>query len=178
MGAIELDQLLLLAAIVAGIVLALSTLVVTVRTRRIEDRFLDLDVLQDSIQRIEEELGEIGRRVDRMSDTLSGLSGLGLHLRELKREQLRVSEKLESIRASAGTSEDLAQVRHDLEKRKQEIKKIAQGFRGLQEWKSRVSAISSEARHLFESEPIRELMENHGSRPDALTAEPPDSHVP
>src|SRR5215475_12602004 len=114
MGAIELDQLLLLAAIVAGIVLALSTLVVTVRTRRIEDRFLDLDVLQDSIQRIEEELGEIGRRVNRMSDTLSGLSALGLHLRELKREQLRVSENLESIRASAGTSEDLAQVRHDL----------------------------------------------------------------
>jgi hypothetical protein len=174
MDVIELDQLLLLAATATGIVLLLSTLVVAVRTRRIEDRLLELRAVPRSLQRVEEELGEVVRFVDRMSDTLPGLSGLGLHLRQLKRDQLRLSEKLGSMRGSAGTVEDLAQLRHDLEKRNQEINRIAKGFRGLQEWKSRTSAISQEARHLFESEPIRELMDNLGSWPDALTAEPPD----
>ena len=93
--------------------------VACVRTRRIEDRLLDLDVLQDSIQRVEGELG------------------------------------------------------HHLEKRDEEINGIAKNFAGLQEWKSRVSAVSYEARHLFESEPVRELMDNLGSRHNALTAEPP-----
>ena len=141
MGAVELDQLLLLGAIVTGIVLAVSTLVVAVRTRRIQHQLQELDALQRSIQRVEGALGEIGRVVDRMSD-------------------------------------DQAQLRDLTERRKKEINRIAKGFRGLQEWKSRVSAISYEAGHLFESEPIRELMDNLGSRPDALTAEPPDSHVP
>src|SRR5262245_28754672 len=173
MGVIELDQSLIIAGIVTGIVLALSTLVIAVCTRRIQYRLLQLDVLQCSIQRVEEEQRDIVRFVDRMSDTLPGLSGLGLHLRQLKRDQLRLSEKLSSMRTSAGTFEDLALLRHHIEKRNQEISRIAKGFRGLQEWKSRVSAISHEARHLFESEPIRELMDNLGSRPDALTAEPP-----
>ena len=167
MGTIELDQLLLLAAIATGIVLLLSALVVAVRTRRIEDRF----------QRVEEDLGEVVRFVDRMSDTLPGLSGLGLHLRQLKRDQLRLSEKLSSMRTSAGTFEDLAQLRHHVQKRDQEINRIAKGFRGLQEWKARVRAISSEARHVFESDPIRELMDRAGSRPDAFTVEPPDTSV-
>lgn len=137
MDAIELDQVLLLAAIVASIVLLLSMLVIAVRTRRIEDRLLDLDFFQDSIQRVEKELGEIGRFRDRMSD-------------------------------------DLAQLRHHGEKRDEDINKMAKGFTGLQEWKSRVGAVSYEARHLFELEPVRELMHNLGSRPSALTADPSD----
>ena len=177
MGAIELDQLLLLAAVATGIVLLLSTLAVAVYTRRIQHRLLQLDVLQRSIQRLEEEQRDIVRFVDRMSDTLPGLSGLGLHLRQLKREQLRLSEKLSSMQTSAGTVEDLAQLRHHIEKRDQEINRIAKSFRGLQEWKSRVRAISREARHLFESEPIRELMDELGSRPDAFTAEAPDKSI-
>jgi len=133
----ELDQVLLLAATVSGVVLLLSMLVVAVRTRRIEDRLLDLDVLQDSVQRVEGELGEIGQFRDRMSA-------------------------------------DLARLRNQLEERDEEINRIANDFRGLQEWKSKVSRISYEARHLFELEPIRELMDNLDSQSDTPTAKPPD----
>ena len=52
MGAIELDQLLLLAGVATGIVPLLSTLAVAVYTRRIRHRLLQLDVLQRSIQRL------------------------------------------------------------------------------------------------------------------------------
>jgi hypothetical protein len=173
MDVTESNQLLLLAVAVTGIACLVSTFVVGMRTRKIHDQLSQLEALRHSIQGLERNMREIVREVGCIADVLPGLSGLGLHLRQIKRDQRRVSEKLSAIPTAGETLEGLRQLRRDLEKRNTKVNKIARASRGLQEWKSRVSMISSDARHLFESEPIRELIDGLGSVPSALTSAPP-----
>jgi hypothetical protein len=173
MDVIESGQLLLLAVATTGIACLVSALVVVFRTRKIYEELSQLEALRHSLQGLERDMREIRREVGRIADVLPGLSGLGLHLRQIKRDQRQVSERLSAIPTARHTVEGLRQLRRDLEKRNKEINKIARASQGLQEWKSRVSMISSDARHLFESEPIRELIDGLGSPPNALTAEPP-----
>jgi hypothetical protein len=166
------DPLLLLAAAATGITLLLSVLVIAVRTRKIREQLLELDVLRRSVQTVQGNLTEIVRISDRTFVGLQELSGAGLHFRQIKRQQLRLSEKLNTISNAMETCEALLQLRDDLRGQSEEIKEIVEASRSLQEWRSRVTAVYSDAGHLFESEPIRELIDRFGPPPTSYAEEP------
>jgi hypothetical protein len=89
------------------------------------------------------------------------LSGIGLHFRQIRREQQRLSDKLEAISQATETTTRLPQkLRDDTEReRGAQFEEIIEASRSVQEWKSRMTAVYAEAAHLFETEPIREIME-------------------
>lgn len=165
--------LLLLSACATGITLLLGVLVIAVRTRKIREQLLELDALRLSVQTIRSNLGEIDRTLVRTVVGLQALSGVGLHFREIKREQLRLCEKLNKISSAMEAFGELLQVRDDPRGQSDEIKEIVEASRSLQEWRSRVTAVYSDAGHLFESEPIRELLDQFAPPPASYTAEPP-----
>jgi hypothetical protein len=173
MDIIESDQLLLLVAAAIGIPLLLSVLVIAIRTGKVREQLLELDALKRSVQTVQSNLTEIVRIADRTFVGLRELSGFGLHFRQIKREQLRLSEKLKMISSAMETLGGLPQLRDEIKREhKNEIKEIVEVSRSLQEWRSRMTAVYSDAGHLFESEPIRELIDRFGPQP-TYAAEPP-----
>jgi hypothetical protein len=173
MDIIESDQLLLLVAAAIGIPLLLRGLVIAIRTGKVREQLLELDALKRSVQTVQSNLTEIVRIADRTFAGLRELSGFGLHFRQIKREQLRLSEKLKMISSAMETLEGLPQLRHEIRGQNEKIEEIVEASRSLQEWRSRVTAVCSDAGHLFESEPIRELIDRFGPQPTSYTAEPP-----
>jgi hypothetical protein len=172
MDIIESDQLLLLAAAVTGVTLLLSVLM-AVLTRKAREQLLELYALKRSVQTVQSKLTEIVRIADRTFVGLQELSGFGLHFREIKREQLRLSEKFKMISSAMETLGGLLQLRDEIRGQNEEIEEIVKASRSLQEWRSRVTAVYSDAGHLFESELIRELIDRFGPQPTSYTAEPP-----
>jgi hypothetical protein len=157
------DQLLLLAVVATGITLLLGVLVIAVRTRRIYEQLSGLDALTRSVRR---DFAEIVRISDRTFIGLRELSGFGLHFRQIKREQSRLSEKLMMISSATETFAAMLQLRGETKREHQEkIKELVEASRSLQEWRSRMTAVYSEASHLFESEPIRELIDQFERQP-------------
>jgi hypothetical protein len=91
----------------------------------------------------------------------------------MKRDQLQLSEKLRTISSAIDALNGLLQRRDEIKIRQDEkIEEIADASKSLQEWRSRVTAVYSDVGHLFESEPIRELIDQIGPQPASLTAEP------
>jgi hypothetical protein len=173
MDIVASDQLLLLATAAAGITLLLSVLVIAVRTRKIGDQLSELDAMRRSFQTVQGNLTEMVRLSDRTFVGLRELSGVGLHFRQLKRQQLRLSQQLDLISNAMETHESVLQLRDDVRGQREEIKEIIETSRSLQEWRSRVTAVYSDAGHLFESEPVRELLERFASPPASFAVEPP-----
>ena len=170
---IESDQLLLLTVAVSGITLLLGVLVIAVRTRKIREQLLELDALKRSVQKVQRDFAEIVRISDRTLVGLQELSGFGLHFRQIKREQLRLSEKLKMISSAMETLGGRPQLRDQIKREHQdEIKEIVEASKSLQEWRSRITAVYSDAGHLFESEPIRELIDQFEPQP-TYAADPP-----
>jgi hypothetical protein len=174
MDIIEPDQLLLLAAATTGITLLLGVLVIAARIRKVREQLLELDALKCSVQTVESNLAEIVQIVGRISDGLPELSSLGLHFRQINRDQFRLSEKLRVISSAMDTLRELLQLQEEIKRgQDEELKEVADASRALQEWKSRITAVYADAGHLFESEPIRELIDRVGPQPASLTGEPP-----
>ena len=128
------------------------------RARRIE-QWLE----QEAVVRSDFE--ELRWTSDRTFVALCELSGIGLHFRQIRREQLRLSEKLDAMSRATETMMRLLQWRDDAEReRGAQFEQIIEASRSVQEWKSRMTAVYSEAAHLFESEPIREVMQRFDER--------------
>jgi hypothetical protein len=164
----ESDQFLLFTVGVTGISLLSSVLVVAVRTRR------ELDALKRSVQTVQSNLTENVRIADRTFIGLQELSGIGLHFRQIKKEQFRLSAELKMISSAMNTLEGLLQLREETQKWQDEkIKEIADASVAIHEWRSRVTAVCSDAGRLFESEPIRELIDRFGPQPTSYRAKPP-----
>ncbi len=173
MDIVDPDQLLLLAVVTSGIIALLSVLVIAIGVRKVREQLSELDALKRSAQTVERNVAETMQLVRRMSDALPVLSGLGLHFRQMKRDQLQLSEKLRTISSAIDALNGLLQRRDEIKIRQDEkIDEIADASRSLQEWRSRVTAVYSDVGHLFESEPIRELIDQIGQQPASLTAEP------
>ena len=167
---IESDQLLWIAVAATAITLLVGVVVIAVGTRK---QLLELDALKRSVQKVQRDFAEIVRISDRTLIGLRELSGFGLHFRQIKREQLRLSEKLKMISSAMETLGGLPQLRDEIKREhKNEINEIVEVSRSLQEWRSRVTAVYSDAGHLFESEPIRELIDRFGPQ-QTYAAEPP-----
>jgi hypothetical protein len=160
------DQLVLFAVAASAITLLLGVLVIVVRTRKIGEQLSELDALKRSVQEVQRDFARIVRVSDRTFVGLQALSGVGLHFRRIKSEQSRLAEKLKMISSAMETLTGLLQHRD-------EIKEVVEASRSLQEWKSRMTAVYSDAGYLFESEPIRELIDRFGPQP-TNAAEPPD----
>jgi hypothetical protein len=173
MDMVEPDQLLLLAVVTTGITALLGVLVIAVRIRRVCEQLSELDALKGSVQAVERNVAENMQLVRRLSDGLPVLPSLGLHFRQMKRDQLQLSEKLRTISSAIDALNGLLQRRDEIKIRQDEkIEEIADASKSLQEWRSRVTAVYSDVGHLFESEPIRELIDQIGPQPASLTAEP------
>jgi len=173
MDMVEPDQLLLLAVVTTGITALLGVLVIAVRIRRVCEQLSELDALKRSVQTVERNVAENMQLVRRLSDGLPVLPSLGLHFRQMKRDQLQLSEKLRTISSAIDALNGLLQRRDEIKIRQDEkIEEIADASKSLQEWRSRVTAVYSDVGHLFESEPIRELIDQIGPQPASLTAEP------
>jgi len=168
------DQLLLLAIAASAITLLLGVLVVVVRTRKIGEWLAELDALKRSVQEVQRDFARMVQVSDRTFVGLQELSGIGLHFRQIKREQLRLSEKLKLISSAMETLTGMLQRRDEIKRQnKDEIKEVVEASRSLQEWKSRMTAVYSDAGYLFESEPVRELIDRFGPHP-TYAAQPPD----
>jgi hypothetical protein len=175
MDNIASDQFLLLAAAATVIALLIGVLAIAVRLRKLNEKMWELDALTRSVERVESNLIEILQIADRPSQRLPELSGLGLHFRQVKREQARLSEKLATIASAVDALRELLRLRDETKNwRDGEIKEIAAASRALQEWTSRVTAVYSDAGHLFESEPIRELIDGFGPPAASHAVESPD----
>jgi hypothetical protein len=173
MDVIEADQVVWVVCAAAGIALLSAALAISVRTRKIHERLLELGALERSIRRLERNVGDTEQVVDRLSDVLPGLSGLGLHFRQIKRDQFRLSEKVTAVAADAFNG--LLELRRDFKKRDEQIIEIAEGSRALQQWRAGVRAAYADAsRHLFESEPIRELIGHFGSQAGSTPLDLPE----
>jgi DNA repair exonuclease SbcCD ATPase subunit len=173
---IESDQLLWLVLAATTITLLFAALVIAARARQIREQLLELDALKRSMQAVQRDIAEIVRISDRTFIGLRELSGFGLHFRQIKREQSRLSEKLRTISSAMETFAGLLQPQGETRREHQdEISEIVEAFRSLQEWRSRMTAVYSDAGHLFESEPIRELIDRFGPPPPSHTAEPPNT---
>jgi hypothetical protein len=174
MDIVASGQLLLLLSVCAtGVTLLLGVLVIAVRARKIREQLLELDALRCSVQAIQSKLTEIDGTLVRTFVGLQALSGVGLHFREIKREQLRLCEKLSKISSTMQGFGKSPQLGDEPAKQSEEIKEIVEVSRSLQEWRSRVTAVYSDAGHLFDSEPIRELLDQFALSPESYTAEPP-----
>ena len=107
-----------------------------------------------------------------MSDTLPQLVGLGLHFRQIKLDQLRLSEKLRIISSAVEEVRELLHRRQEYKSDQgEEIKEVANACRALEEWKSRITAVYADASHLFESEPVRELIDSIGPQAASSASE-------
>jgi hypothetical protein len=163
---IESDPLLLLALAASGITLLLGILVIAVRARKMDERLAELDAMKRSLQQVQRDFAEIVRISDRTFVGLRELSGVGLHFRQIKREQLRLWEKLQKISSATDSLARLLQRRDQINRdHPDELKEIVEASRSLQEWRSRMTAVCADADHLFESEPIRELVEGLDPQP-------------
>ena len=164
---IDSDLALLLAGVGTAITLLLGVFVIANRARRIE-QWLE----QEAVVRSDFE--ELRWTSDRTFVALCELSGMGLHFRQIRREQLRLSEKLEAISQATETMMRLLQWRDDAEReRGAQFEQIIEASRSLQEWKSRMTAVYSEAADLFETEPVLELMERFDERKPTYALEAP-----
>ena len=94
MDIFESDLLLLVAAGIAAISALLGVFVIAARVNKIREQLGKLAALQTSIQAIETDFAQIVKIVGPMSDTLPPLAGLGLHFRQIKRDQFCLFEKL------------------------------------------------------------------------------------
>jgi chromosome segregation ATPase len=165
------DQLLFLAAATAGITLLSSVLVIAVGARKVREQLLELDALKRSVQTVRSDLFDIARTGHRTSAGLQELSGIGLHLRQIRREQTRLSDTLKMISSAMETLARLLQLRDDIKREQgEQIEETAEAARLLQEWRSRVTPVFADARSLFDSEPIRELID--GFTPQATSRNP------
>ena len=165
---IDSDLMLLLAGVATAITLLLGVFVIADRARRIE-QWLEQDAAA-----VWDDFDEIRRTSDGALVALRELSGVGLHFRQMRREQLRLSEKLEAISRATETMARLLQQRDQTEKEhRAQLEHIVGVSRSLQEWRSRMTAVYSEAAHLFESEPIRELMERFDEQQPTYALEAP-----
>lgn len=151
------DQLLFTLA-AAGVTLAICVAVIVVQIRKIRERVADLDLIKRSLLQIQREVAGV-HAIDRAMVRTYETPGLGLHLRELKREQTRVLERLQALSSEIDTFGRLLR-RRDKNARdhRDEVKAIVETSKSLQDWTSRMTAVYSEAAQLFESEPIRELI--------------------
>ena len=173
---IESDQLLWLAVTATAITLLLGVLVIAVRTRKIREQLWELDALKRFVQEVQRDFAEIVRISDRTFIGVRELSGFGLHFRQIKREQLHLSEKLQMISSAMETLAELLKLRGEIKREHQDkIKELVEVSRSLQEWRSRMTAVYSDAGHLFESEPIRELIDRFGPRPPYAAESPAGS---
>jgi hypothetical protein len=159
----ESDQLLLLlTAVTTGITLVLNVLVIA-RTRKIGEQLRELDALKRSVREVQLDFAEIVRVSNRTFIELQRLSGVGLHFRQIRREQLVLADKFQRISSAMDALSGLLQSRDAIKTEHQdEIKEIIETSRSLQEWRSRMTAVYADAGHLFESEPIRELIDRLG----------------
>jgi len=179
MDIVDSDPLLLLAAGTTAITLLLGVLVIAVRVRKVRQQLLELDALKRSVQSVESNLAQIAQTIGRVSDGLPALASLGLHLRQIKRDQFCLSEKLGTVSSAIETLRELLQLREAIERElDEELKEVADTSRALQEWKSRITAVYADAGHLFESEPIRELIDRVGPQPMALAGQGPVQSEP
>lgn len=175
MNIIEADQLLLPVVTAIAVVLFIGVLTIAVRVRKLHEKMWELDTLTCSVQRIESSLIEILQLADRPSQRVPELSGFGLHFRQIKREQARLSDKLATIASAVEALRQLLRLRDETKQwRDGEIKEVAAASRALQEWTLRVTAVYSDAGHLFESEPIRDLIDRFGPPPASHGVESPD----
>jgi hypothetical protein len=157
MDILESELLLLVAAGIA-ISVPLGVFVIAARVNKIREQLGELAALQTSIRAIETDFAQIVRIVGPMSDALPQVSSLGLHFRQIKKKQSYLSEKLSII---SSTVEEVRELLHHREESKSEqIKEVANAYRALEEWKSGIVAVCADASHLFESEPVRELIDS------------------
>src|SRR4030095_5023651 len=130
------DQLLLLllTAVTMGTTLLLGVFVISVHTRKMGELLLEIGVLRGSVQEMQRDLAEIVRIADRTSIGLQELSGFGLYFRQMEREQLRLSEKLDMISKVTDSLAGVLQLRDEVEREHQdEFKEIVEVSRSLQE---------------------------------------------
>ena len=169
---IESDQLLLLALVASAVTLLLGILVIALRTRRIVERLAEMDAMKRALQQAQREFAHNAHIFDA---ALPGLTGLGLHLRQIKMEQRRLAETLKAISSAMQTLARSLRRRDKTKRdRRHEIEEMVETARSLQEWRSKMTAVYSDAAHLFDSEPIRELIEGFGK--EAMhAAEPADT---
>ena len=168
------DQFLQLAFAASAITLLLGILVIVVRTRTMSEQLAELDALKRSVHDVHRAFAHVLRVSDRTFAGLQELSGFGLHFRQIKSEQLRLSGELKIISNALASLAVLLQRRDEIKvQHKDEIKEIVEASRSLEEWKSRMTAVYSEAGYLFESEPVRELIDRFGPHP-TYAAEAPD----
>src|SRR4030095_9977940 len=100
---IESDQLLLFALAAPALTVLLGILVIAVRTRRIVEPSSDMDAMKRALQKVQLELADNAPLHDRTLVVHPVLPCLGLHLREIKQEQLRLSETLKTISSEMET---------------------------------------------------------------------------
>ncbi len=165
MDILESDLLLLVAASIAAISVLLGVFVIAARVNKIREQLGELAALQTSIQAIETDFAQIVKIVGPMSDTLPPLAGLGLHFRQIKRDQFCLFEKLKTISSAVEEVRELLHRRGESKSEQGvEIKELANAYRALEEWKSGVVAVCADASHLFESEPVLELIDSVGAQ--------------
>ena len=88
-----------------------------------------------------------------------------------------LSEKLKMMSGAMEKRIALLQARDEIKRQHtDEIEEIVEASRSLQEWKSRITDVCLDAGYLFESEPIRELLDGFGPRP-GYDAQPPGGSV-
>ena len=72
------------------------------------EQLSEISVLRRSVHEMQRDFAEIVRIADRTFIGLQELSGVGLHFRQMKREQFRLSEKLKMISSAMDTLEGAA----------------------------------------------------------------------
>ena len=175
---IETDPMSWLTAAAVAIALLSGVLVTAVRTRKMQEELLELHALRGYVHEAQSDFAEIVRISERTFVGLRELSGFGLHFREIKREQLRLAESLKTISVSMQTLAGLLQSRGEIRREHEgQIKEIVEASRSLQEWRSRMVAVYSEAGDLLESEPIRELIEHIGPQHKPMAMPPGKSNA-
>jgi hypothetical protein len=163
MDILESDLLLLLGASIAAIRVLFGAFVIAARVNRAREQLGELAALQTSIQAIETDFAQIVKIVGPMSDTLPSLAGLGLHFRQIKRDQFCLSKKLKTISSAVEEVRELLDRREESKSEQgEEIKELVNAYRALEEWKSGVVGVCADASHLFESEPVLELIDSIG----------------
>jgi hypothetical protein len=111
---------MLLTAVTMGITLLFSVLVISVHTRKVGQQLSEIGVLRRSVQDMQRDFAEIVRIADRTSIGLQELSGFGLHFRQMKREQVRLSEKLDMISRVTDSLAGVLQLRDEVPTEHQE----------------------------------------------------------
>ena len=141
---------------------------IAARVNKIREQLGKLAALQTSIQAIETDFAQIVKIVGPMSDTLPPLAGLGLHFRQIKRDQFCLFEKLKTLLGAVEEVRELLDHRGESKSEQGvEIKELANACIALEAWKSGVVTVCADASHLLESEPVRELIDSVGLQADS-----------